>query len=31
MNLDMKTALMRELKEYFIEGIAKIENTPFTG
>lgn len=30
-NLDMKTALMRELKEYFIEGIAKIENTTVHG
>ena len=30
-DLDMKTALMRELKEYFIEGIAKIENTTVHG
>ena len=30
-DLDMKTALMRELKEYFIEGISKIENTTVHG
>ena len=30
-DLDMKTALMRELKEYFIEGIAKIESTTVHG
>lgn len=30
-DLDMKTALMRELKEYFIEGIEKIENTTVHG
>ncbi len=30
-NLEMKTALMRELKSYFIEGISKIENTTVHG
>lgn len=30
-DLEMKTALMRELKSYFIEGISKIENTTVHG
>ena len=30
-DLEMKTALMRELKEYFIEGLQKIENTVVHG
>ena len=30
-DLDMKTALMRELKGYFLDGIAKIENTTVHG
>ena len=30
-DLDMKTALMRELKGYFLDGIAKIENTVVHG
>lgn len=30
-DLDMKTALMRELKNYFIEGVGKIENTVIHG
>lgn len=30
-DLEMKTALMRELKEYFIEGITKMENTVVHG
>lgn len=30
-DLDMKVALMRELKEYFLEGISKIENTTVHG
>lgn len=30
-DLEMKTALMRELKSYFIEGISRIENTTVHG
>lgn len=30
-DLDMKVALMRELKSYFLEGISKIENTTVHG
>lgn len=30
-DLDMKTALMRELKGYFLDGISKIENTTVHG
>ena len=30
-DLDMKVALMRELKSHFLEGIAKIENTTVHG
>lgn len=30
-DLDMKVALMRELKEYFLEGVSKIENTTIHG
>ena len=30
-DLDMKTALMRELKGYFLDGIAKIDNTTVHG
>ena len=30
-DLDMKVALMRELKDYFLEGVTKIENTTIHG
>ena len=30
-DLDMKVALMRELKDYFLEGVTKIENTAIHG
>jgi cysteine desulfurase len=30
-DLDMKVALMRELKDYFLDGVTKIENTTIHG